>query len=404
MSRQPSQTAEAPPGDDELFRSIFAQSATGIAVVAAETGRFLRVNAAACAIFGTSEQELLLKSLREITDPDDIEASDDFLLRLASGETPIPPRDLRCLRSDGSKVWVRLDVTVIRDAAGVPVCYACLMQDGTANVRAHEALQASEERFRSMLQMSSDWYWAQDAQFRFIELPGFEKRDFSPEAAMGMTRWELSDAGLLPDRVWQQHRAKLERHEPFSDFVFMRYNNAGELRYLSVTGEPVFDRNGNFEGYRGVGKDVTEEVRVQKAIEGSEARYRLLFDIHPHPMWVVDSRTLAFLAVNESAVSLYGYSKEQFLTMTADQIRPPEDVPRLLKVFEDQSRAYQRRFWRHKKKNGELIDVEITSFNLEFDGRPARLGVVTDITERLKAEERAREIEERYQALLEQRH
>lgn len=255
-----------------------------------------------------------------------------------------------------------------------------------------------------MLQMSSDWYWAQDAQFRFIELPGFEKRDFSPEAAIGMTRWELSDAGLLPDGVWQQHRAKLERHEPFSDFVFMRYNNAGELRYLSVTGEPVFDRNGNFEGYRGVGKDVTEEVRVQKAIEGSEARYRLLFDIHPHPMWVVDSRTLAFLAVNESAVSLYGYSKEQFLTMTADQIRPPEDVPRLLKVFEDQSRAYQRRFWRHKKKNGELIDVEITSFNLEFDGRPARLGVVTDITERLKAEERAREIEGRYQALLEQRH
>ena len=171
-----------------------------------------------------------------------------------------------------------------------------------------------------------------------------------------------------------------------------------------MTGEPVFASNGHFEGYRGVGKDVTEEVRVQKAIESSEARYRLLFDVHPHPMWVVDSRTLAFLAVNESAVNLYGYSKEQFLTMTADQIRPPEDVARLLKVFEDQSRSYQHRFWRHKKKNGELIDVEITSFNLEFDGRPARLGVVTDITERLKAEERAREIEERYRALLEQRH
>src|SRR5262245_14061876 len=193
MSRQPSQTAEAPPGDDVLFRSIFAQSVTGITVVAAETGRFLRVNAAACAIFGTSEQELLLKSLRDITDPDDIEASDDFLLRLASGESPIPPRDLRCLRSDGSKVWVRLDVTVIRDAAGVPVCYACLMQDGTANVRAHEALQASEERFRSMLQMSSDWYWAQDAQYRFIELPGFEKRDFSPEDALGtFRRWSAT--------------------------------------------------------------------------------------------------------------------------------------------------------------------------------------------------------------------
>ena len=403
MSRQPSQEAESPPGDDELFRSIFAQSATGIVVIEAESGRLSRVNAAACAIFGYTEEELLQKSLRDITHPDDIEASDDFLRSLASGGTATPVHDQRCLRSGRSEVWVRLDVTVIRDA-GSPVCYACLMQDTTANMQAHEALQASEERFRSMLQMSSDWYWAQDAEFRFIELPGFEKRNFSPEVALGKTRWELPDSDLLPDRVWQQHRAKLERHEPFSSFVFMRYNNAGELRYLSVTGEPVFDRNGHFEGYRGVGKDVTEEVRVQKAIESSEARYRLLFDIHPHPMWVVDSRTLAFLAVNESAVNLYGYSKEEFLAMTAEQIRPPEDVSRLLKVFQDQSRSYQHRFWRHVKKNGELIDVEITSFNLEFDGRPARLGVVTDMTERLKAEERAREIEERYQALLGQRH
>jgi PAS domain S-box-containing protein len=75
----------------------------------------------------------------------------------------------------------------------------------------------------------------------------------------------------------------------------------------------------------------------------------------------------------------------------------------LLKAFEDESRAYRHRVWRHMKKNGELIDVEIASFNLEFDGRSARLGVVTDITERLKAQERAQEIEQRYQALLKSR-
>ena len=86
--------------------------------------------------------------------------------------------------------------------------------------------------------------------------------------------------------------------------------------------------------------------------------------------------------------------------MTADQIRPPEEVSQLLTAFQDQSRSYRHRVWLHRKKNGELIHVEIVSFNLEFDGRPARLGVVTDITERLKAQERAREIDERYQSLL----
>jgi PAS domain S-box-containing protein len=192
----------------------------------------------------------------------------------------------------------------------------------------------------------------------------------------------------------------LVRHEPFSDFVFLRYNNSGELRYLSITGEPVFDNDGKFTGYRGVGKDVTEQAQAQKALEDSEARYRMLFDVHPHPMWVVDSKTLKFLAVNEAAIKHYGYSREEFLSMTADQIRPAEDVSLLLEAFEDQSRTYKQRTWRHRKKSGELIDVEIASFYLQFDGHSARLGVVTDITERLKAEKRAQKIEEQYRLLL----
>ena len=142
---------------------------------------------------------------------------------------------------------------------------------------------------------------------------------------------------------------------------------------------------------------------AQKALEDSEHRYRMLFDIHPHPMWVVHNKTLAFLAVNQAAIAHYGYSREEFLSMTAEQIRLPDDVGQLLKNFQDQSRDYMQRVTRHRKKNGELIDVEVTAFNLEFDGQPARLAVVDDITERLKAEERVREIERKYRALLESR-
>jgi PAS domain-containing protein len=86
--------------------------------------------------------------------------------------------------------------------------------------------------------------------------------------------------------------------------------------------------------------------------------------------------------------------------MAADQLRYPEDIGKLLWDFQDQSRSYMQRVARHRKKNGEEIDVEIVSFNLEFDGKPARLAVVNDVTKRLKSEVQAREIEERYQALL----
>jgi PAS domain S-box-containing protein len=387
------------PETDELFRSLFDQAATGIAV-SSESGRFLRVNGAFCRMTGYNEEELRQKTFQDITHPDDIESNEHFRRQLFSGNSDARTHDKRYLRKDGSQISVQIVVTVVRGRPGVPRCSVSVIHDITAHKQAQQALRAGEERFRRMVEMGSDWYWEQDAQFRFLELPGFEKTNFNPQDAVGKARWELSGLGPLPGRAWEQHRAKLERHEPFSDFVFLRYDKSGELRYLSVSGDPVFDGDGNFKGYRGIGKDMTGQARAHKAIEESEARYRTLFHVHPHSMWVVDSKTLAFLAVNEAAVKHYGYSREEFLAMTADQLRPDDDVSQLLSAFKDKSDSYMHRVWRHVTKSGELIDVQIVSFNFEFDGRPARLGVVTDITERLKADERARKIDERYQLLL----
>jgi PAS domain S-box-containing protein len=375
--------------NNELLDSLFAQEATGIAVTTLE-GRFLRVNRALCRMTGYTEEELLERTFRDITHPDDVEPCENRRQQLLSGQAAGHTLDKRYVRKDGKLIWVQIVVTVVRDASRLPQCCATLVHDMTANTRAREALQESEQRFRRMVEMSTDWYWEQDAQMRFVKLPGFERRHFNRETAVGRTRWELPDLGPLPETVWERHKAMLERREPFHDFVFLRRNDFGEMRYMSVSGEPIFDRDGRFTGYCGIGKDVTEQVRAQKALESSEARYRTLFELHPHPMWVVDSKTLAFLAVNEAAVRHYGYSREEFLSMTADQIRPPEEVPQLTQAFQDQSRAYRHRLWVHRKKNGELIRVEIVSFNLIFDGRPARMGVVTDVTERIKAEERSR--------------
>jgi PAS domain S-box-containing protein len=241
----------------------------------------------------------------------------------------------------------------------------------------------------------------QDAEFRFVEVPGIDMNelDGDTDIVVGKARWELPGLAPLPETAWEQHRTRLARHESFSDFVFLRHNKAGELRYLSVSGEPLFDEQGKFKGYHGVGKDITERARDQKALEESERRYRTLFDANPYPMWVVDAKTLAFLAVNDAAIRLYGYSKEEFLALSAEQIRPEEDIDDLKKAFEDPSN-YRSRIWRHRKKTGEVIPVKITSFNLDFGGRRARLGVIEDLTERMLAEERARQSEKRYRELL----
>jgi PAS domain S-box-containing protein len=377
--------------DDRLFESLFEQSAAGMAVFSIG-GRFQRANPALCRLLGYAEQELLQKTHLDVIHIEDLESAAVSGAQVISGKAKPRLEERRYVRKDGSTVWVQVSGAVVRDETGVAQCTLVLLNDVSALKR---AVRKAKRRFRRMVEMSSDWYWVQDAQFRFVEISGLDP-ELDTDVVIGKTRWEIPGLGALPEKAWEQHRARLERHEAFSDFVFLRHNRAGELRYLSVSGEPLFDEKGKFIGYHGVGKDITERARDQKALEDSERRYRTLFDIHPLAMWVVDANTLAFLAVNGAAIRLYGYSKDEFLTLTADQIRPEEDVDDLRRAFADWSNNYSQRVWRHRKKSGDIIPVKVTSFNLDFAGRRARLAVIEDLSERLRAEQR-------YQELLEQR-
>ena len=116
--------------------------------------------------------------------------------------------------------------------------------------------------------------------------------------------------------------------------------------------------------------------------------YRLLFERNPCPMWICDERTLELLDVNEAALKLYGWSRREFLRRTAKDIRPPEDVPRFLRIV-GRLRNSRQRFvgeWRHFKRDGTVLDVAVTISSISYAGRRARLVLVNDITERKAAE------------------
>jgi len=140
----------------------------------------------------------------------------------------------------------------------------------------------------------------------------------------------------------------------------------------------------------------------QATLRESESRYRELFESNPNSMWVYDIGTLAFLAVNDAAVSRYGYSRQEFLAMTLRDIRPPEDVPQLESAIRDRPAGLgAATVWTHRRKDGATMRVEVTSHTLDFDGRAARLVLAHDVTERLRAEEALKESEERLRLALE---
>src|SRR5260370_7147179 len=122
----------------------------------------------------------------------------------------------------------------------------------------------------------------------------------------------------------------------------------------------------------GVATDITDYKRSEQVLRETEERYRLLFESNPQAMWVYDRENLAFLAVNEAAIFHYGYSREEFLSMTIKDIRSAEEVPVLLDNLSNEGGVNAAGAWRHRKKDGAIIHVEIVFHPLFFAARNAK--------------------------------
>ena len=132
-------------------------------------------------------------------------------------------------------------------------------------------------------------------------------------------------------------------------------------------------------------------LKRTKVTEYGEAQYHCLFMNNPMPMWVIDVRSFRFLDVNDAAVDLYGYSREEFIRMTALDIRPPEEKERYKRANHPvhiHPGQYNWGTWKHLKKDGGIIYVEIAARDIIFDEAAARLILATDITEKMKMAEK----------------
>jgi PAS domain S-box-containing protein len=265
--------------------------------------------------------------------------------------------------------------------------------------RSEEALRESEDRFHSTFDQAAvgiahvgiagEWLLVNQ---KVCDILGYTSDELLQMTFQDVTHSDDLEADLANVRT-------LLAGELSNYVMKKRYvRKDGALIWIQLTVSLTRDRLGFPKYFISVLEDISERQQAEEALRQSEQRYRLLFENNPHPMWVYDIESLRFLAVNNAAVHHYGFSHEEFIGMTIKDIRPKADVP----VLPDEISMLVEGVnlsgvWKHRKKDGTLIDVQIVAHHLDFAGRRAALVLAHDITEQKAAEEALRRSEEKLQ-------
>jgi PAS domain S-box-containing protein len=245
-----------------------------------------------------------------------------------------------------------------------------------------------EANYRDLVEHASDMIFTQDLAGRVMSMniAGQKFLGRKPDDIIGNSFFNVF--GIIPESngfagsLGDPHEAREFRHQ------FVARSASGEDRWLDLIVSPIRDKLNETVGFRGLARDITERKRFEEALRDSEERYRLLFESTPQPIWVYNEDSLHFLAVNDAATRIYGYSREEFLSITIEDIRGArEDIPTLM-IKNDPNDLVISSPWRHRTKDGKTIYVEISSHPVVFDGKNSRLVIVNDVTERKLLDEK----------------
>ena len=209
---------------------------------------------------------------------------------------------------------------------------------------------------------------------------------WKPEELVGHNSFAFVYSEDLP-RVKEAFQSLLNYPERAVRMEYrMEHKNGSMLRIESFVRNEF--RDPDIAGMVAHSRDVTDRWRAEEELRNSEMQYRLLFQENPNPMWVFDIESLEILEVNEAAVQYYGYSREEFLKLTLADLRVPEKDEDDGKKLELHKRNARGQLWRHRRKGGDVIDVEVVWSPMAFQKRFAALAMATDVTERRRVEHR----------------
>ena len=308
---------------------------------------------------------------------------------LLDAHLPFRDFEISRLADDGTEHHISISGDPVCCASGEFKGYRGIGSDITERKRAQVVLQESEARFRKLTELTSDWYWEQDDQFRFVDLSRGLHDRLGSEDQLGKTRWELASFGVSIEQ-WARHRADLEAHLPFRGFEYALLALDGKFVYVSSSGMPVFDAQGRFKGYIGASRDITErkltEANLRVAATAFEAQEGM----------VVTDADSVILRVNHAFTEITGYTAAEAIGQTPSLLRSGRHDPGFYRAMWESLLGcgiWKGEIW-NRRKNGEVFPewLTITAVKDGAGDITNYVATLTDITGRKAAEEEIRNL------------
>ena len=308
---------------------------------------------------------------------------------------------------DGRPYCADVEAVPITDGEGQVTHFLSLHRDITDRVEIDSALRDSEERFRGLVELSSDWYWEMDEHLRFRRFDGHEVHRFVHSRSLGAHPWELPSLNM-DEAAWAAHRADLLAHKPFRSLEVHRINPGGGSDWIAASGEPMFDAGGRFRGYRGVGSYINDRKRTEEALQQINELLRVALENVPYGVIKVDAdsrvslynqRALGLLDLPESLMSQRPASQEvqAYQRARGDLSELDEATQAIASRWPEHGQAdVGTHVYTRRTRDGRVL--EISTRNLEGGGW---VRTYLDLTEHLQAQQALRESEARFRSLTE---
>jgi len=370
------------------FRAIFASTVEGILVYDKDYN-YLYANQAAIDHAGVTRDRVVGKNIRDAVGhmPDFMELWKSRIDRVFATGEPMHVEDRSVI---GERiVWSESTVSPIQDNSGETFAVGIVYRDVSDRKLAEQALRESEEKYRALVERMNDVPYTTNAEGIATYIgPQIARYGLRPEEVTSRRFLEF----LVPEdreRVARDFQETMSTGREFPT-EFRIANKEGQVYWLEDHGKVQRDATGRIVGMTGVLRDISDRKRAEDALRESEEKYRRLFTTVSDPIMIFDAETRRFIDVNESALRLYGYPREEFLELRHTDLtaEPEASEASIRETLAGKRESVPLRY--HRNKDGTVFPVEISTGAFVLDGRDVLCGVVRDITESKRAEEALR--------------